>query len=144
MTLGRQHFFHNALGILNFYWIENRFLGHADAPLAKGLQHVRLGHAFQSFELNVANDWQLFNFKDDANAAARCVLDRYARANSIKESKGKQCLQIAFDLRLVVRIAGPRLNVIKDVVFPQTAIADDVDFFDQALRGLLGAHGRGD
>jgi hypothetical protein len=48
-------------------------------------------------------------------------------------------LIIALDLRLVVRITGPGLNVVKDVVLSQTAITNDVDVFYETLRlGLLG------
>jgi len=51
-------------------------------------------------------------------------------------------LQIGIGLFLVLRITRPRLNVIKDVFFAQTAIADDVDFFNQPLLGLLRRHAR--
>jgi hypothetical protein len=43
------------------------------------------------------------------------------------------------DLGLVVRITGPRLNVVKDIVLSQTAITNDVDAFNETLRlRLLG------
>jgi hypothetical protein len=43
------------------------------------------------------------------------------------------------DLGFAVRITGSRMNLVKDVVFSQTAIADDVDAFYETLGlGLLG------
>ncbi len=56
-----------------------------------------------------------------------------------KNGSVKQGLIIALDLGLVVRIAGPGLDVVKDVVFSQTAITNDVDTFNETLGlGLLG------
>ena len=94
MSFGRKHLFHDALGVFNFYRIQDRFFRNADAPLAKSFQHVRLGDTLQSFELNVANDRQFVDFKDDANAAARCVFREHAGVDLVKETQAEKSLQI--------------------------------------------------
>ena len=55
-----------------------------------------------------------------------------------KKVKRQQGLVVTLDCGFVVRITGPGLDVVKNVVLAQTTITDDVDTFDDSLLGLLG------
>src|SRR5438094_9759836 len=123
MALRRQHLFQHALAGFQFYWIQNRFFGHADTLLTEVFQYLRFCDATQSFELNVANDRQLFDFKDDADAAAWRILRGDTGADLVKESERQTCLQIARALMRIVGIARPSLSVIANVFFARASSA---------------------
>ena len=93
----------------------------------------------QAFELNVADNRQLGHVKSNDDAAARTVFDGYAGPDFVKETQCQNGLQVAFDLRRIVRVAGASLDVIDNVVFAQTPIALDLNAFDQACLWLLRA-----
>ncbi len=65
----------------------------------------------------------------------------HARLDLIKESQRQNGLVIALDSGRIINIAGTGLHVIKDVVFAQPAIADDVDAFNESLLRVLGVRG---
>ena len=143
MPLCRKCFLDDAFGGFNFDRIEDRFLRNSNALFTKGLQDIRLGNAFKTLELDVANDRKLFNFKNHAHAAAGSIFDRHARADLVKEVQREDRLQVTRDCGFAVDVAGARLDVIEDIFFAQSTIADDIDLFDDALLGLLRAHRRG-
>ena len=93
----------------------------------------------QAFELNVADNRQLCHVKSNDDAAARTIFDGYAGSDFIKETEGQNGLQVAFDLRGIVGVAGASLDVIDNVVFAQTAIAEHLNTFDQTWLWLLRA-----
>src|SRR5688572_11888579 len=97
--------------------------------------------ALWSVERQVANDREFSNFENDVDTASWTVLGEHTRRRFVEERKRKQGLVIALDLGLAVRITGPGLNVVKNVVFSQTPITNDVDAFYEALwLGLLGGN----
>jgi hypothetical protein len=107
-----------------------------NAPLAKSLEHVRLLHTLQTVELEVTNNGQLFDFENDVYAASRTVFSQNASGGFVEKGQRQERLVITLDRRLVVRITGSDLDVIKDVVLAQATVADDVDVFDDSLLGL--------
>ena len=81
MALCGEKLFNNARGIFYLDGIFDCLFGNADTLFAKGFKHVRLGDAVQPFELNIANDGQLFDFKDYIDAAARADFSGYLGRN---------------------------------------------------------------
>src|SRR5712692_4260783 len=142
MALRGQHLFNHARGIFDLDGIFDCFLGNADPLFAKSLQHVRLRDTLQTFELYIANDGQLFDFKDYIDAAARADFGGDAGCNLVEKPESQDRLQVARDLGIAVCVTRSRLNVIEDVVFAQSAITEDVDVFDQARWWLLRARTR--
>ena len=90
----------------------------------------------QTFEGQVANDRQLFNFENDVHAAAWTVFSQHTSGGLIEECQRQERLVIALYLINVVRISRSSLDVIKNIVLTQATITDDVDAFDESL--LLG------
>src|SRR6185436_8202171 len=129
--------------VLHFDRIEDRFLRDAHTSLAKCLEHVRFRDALEALELNIPNDWQLVDFEDDPDSAARRIFSSYASTNFVEETEREQRLQVAFHLRWVESVSRPSLDVVDDVVLAQTAIADDINILDQPWLGLLSARRRG-
>jgi len=74
VALRGQQLFNHSRGIFYLNGIFDCFLGNADPLFAKSFQHIRLSDAVQAFELNIANDGQLFDFKDYIDATARADL----------------------------------------------------------------------
>src|SRR5215211_1548651 len=136
MSARRQQLFNYAHCVAGFDRIVNALLRHADAPFAESLEHIRFLHALETFKGEVTNNRQLFDFENDVYTAARPVLNQHARQGLVEESQRKERLVVALDLIDVVNVAGPRLNVVKNVVFTQTPIASNVDAFDESLGRL--------
>src|SRR6266849_3479103 len=113
MALRRQQLFDHAGGSFYLDRIFDCFFGNADTLFAKRFQHVRLSDA------------------------ARADLSGYLGPDLVEKSESQERLQVASDLGLAVGVARSRLNVIEEIIFAQTAIADDVDVFDHARRWLL-------
>src|ERR1044072_7891631 len=131
-TRGEQ-FLDDAHRVPDFYRIVNTLFRHTDAALTEGFEHVRLGHALETFKRQVANDRQLFDFENDVHAAARTVFSQHASGGFVEESQREQRLVVTLHLVNVVRIARPGLDVIENIVFTQTTIADDVNVLDDSL-----------
>ena len=55
------------------------------------------------------------------------------RVAVIKEGQRKQCLVVTLDLIDVVDVTLACLDVVKDIVLTQAAVADDVYVFDDSL-----------
>src|SRR5215213_864786 len=143
MAAGSEQFFDNSHRIADLDRVVNILFRHADTTLAKCLEHVRFRHTLQTLKGHVANNWQLFDFEDDVDAATWTVLSQHAGCRLVEERQRQQSLVITLDLLNVVNITGPGLNVIKNVIFTQTPIADDIDAFDESLRlSLLGVSRR--
>src|SRR6266436_5395970 len=95
MALRRQQLFDHAGGSFYLDRIFDCFFGNADTLFAKRFQHVRLSDAVQAFELNIANDGQLFDFKDYIDAAARADLSGYLGPDLVEKSESQERLQVA-------------------------------------------------
>src|SRR5712692_4883515 len=139
MTLRGEKFFNNARGIFDLDGIFDCFFGNADTLFAKSFQHVRLRDAVQTFELNIANDGQFFDFKDYIDAAARADLGGHLGRNLVEKIESQDRLQVALNLGRIVRVSRTGLNVIDNVVFAQAAIANDIDVLNQSRLWLLRA-----
>src|SRR5215212_6483991 len=136
MSARRKQLFHNSHCVAGLDRVVNALFRHADAPFAESLEHIRFLHALETFKGEVTNNRQLFDFENDVYTAARPVLNQHAGQGLVEESQREERLIIALDLIDVVNVAGPRLNVVKNVVFTQTAIAGNVDVFDESLGRL--------
>src|SRR5712692_6515535 len=85
MALRGEQFLDNAGGILDLDGIFDCFFGNADTLFAKSFQHVRLSNAVQAFELEIAKDGQLFDFKNYIDAAARADLSGNLGRNLVEK-----------------------------------------------------------
>src|SRR2546425_12354978 len=85
MTLSGEQLFQNAYRVTGFYRIVNAFLGNTHAPFAKSLQYIRLRNALQALKLQIANNWQLFDFEYDIDATARAFFSQNPRSRLIKK-----------------------------------------------------------
>ena len=116
----------------------------ADAAFAESLKHIGLRNALQSFKLDITNDRQFAHFKNNPQTAAWSFFCVNAGADFVEKAERQNCLKVASHLRLAIGVAGARLDIIEDIVFAQTTVALNVDFFDNTLLwlGLLRPHRR--
>src|SRR5882724_11471917 len=85
MALRGQQLFDHARRSFDLDGIFDCFFGNADPLLAKRLQHIRLSDTVQAFELNIADDGQLFDFKDYIDAAAWADLSGYLGGDLVEK-----------------------------------------------------------
>src|SRR5262245_9102705 len=137
MSAGGEQLFDDSHRVADLYGIVNALLRHADASLAKRLEHVRFLNTLQTVKCEITNNRQLFHFENDVHAAAWTVFSENTCCRFVEESQRQECLVVALDLFNVVRVAWPGLDVIKDVVFAQTTITNDIDAFNETLRLIL-------
>jgi len=76
------------------------------------------------------------HFENDIQPAARSLFGVNARSDLVEKAERKNCLKIACNLGFAVGVAGTRLNVIKDIVLAETAIALNVDVFNYTSKNL--------
>src|ERR1044071_5331423 len=113
MSTGSEQLFDDSHRIADLDRIVNALLRHADASLAKSLEHVRFLNTMQTVKREVTNDRQLFDFENHVHAAAWAVFSENTCGRFIEESQRQECLVVALDLFNVVRVARPGLDVIK-------------------------------
>src|SRR5258708_23187850 len=138
MTFGGQQFFQHTDCGARLNRIIDGFFGNSDAPFAESLEDVLFRDALQSFKLNVADDREFPDVEGHSDAATRSIFNRDSRLGFFKKTKRVDGLQVTRDLICVVRVTGTGLKVVDNVVFAQTTIALNIDFFNQTLRRLLG------
>ena len=95
MTFGGEQFFQNANRVTRLYRVVDAFLGNADTPFTKSLEHVGFRHTLQTLKLQVANDRQLLDLKNDVYPAARAFFRQHTGRWSYQKTKRQNRLKIA-------------------------------------------------